>query len=253
LSETAGIVVDPGPFDLASESRDAALCIHGLTGTPYEVRPLGEAIAAGGMRARGILLPGHGSDPEALVRQRYGDWLEAARGELRSLRERHERVFCVGVSLGGLISLALAAEERVDAIVVIGTPLHLPRAASWLVPLAKHVYPFLPKRTGSDIRDPTARARHPSLAVMPLASIHELLRLQRRVRSALAQIATPILVAHGLHDNTASPEDAQEILRSVSSEVSEWLPLEASGHVASVDHDGPRLASAVAEFLDRWR
>ena len=39
------IVVDPAPFDLAGEGPAAALCLHGLTGTPYEVRPLGEAIA----------------------------------------------------------------------------------------------------------------------------------------------------------------------------------------------------------------
>jgi carboxylesterase len=253
LREAAEISVDSAPFDLASDSRDAALCIHGLTGTPYEVRPLGEAIAARGMRARGILLPGHGGDPKALACKSHGDWLEAARGELGALRERHERVFCVGISLGGLISLALSSEETVDATAVIGTPLHLPRLTRWLVPLAKHVYPFLPKRRGSDIRDPAARARHPSLAVMPLASVHELLRLQRRVRLVLPRIATPILVAHGLHDHTASPEDAQEILRSVGSEVAEWLPLEASAHVATVDHDGPRLAQAVAEFLDRWR
>jgi carboxylesterase len=88
---------------------------------------------------------------------------------------------------------------------------------------------------------------------MPLASVHELLRLQRRVRAEIPRIATPLLVAHGMHDRTARPADAREILGAVASQVAEWLPLEDSGHVATVDHDGPRLAKAVADFLDRWR
>ena len=37
--------VDFSPFDLPGDSDAGALCLHGLTGTPYEVRPLAEALA----------------------------------------------------------------------------------------------------------------------------------------------------------------------------------------------------------------
>ena len=38
----AAAALDAGPFDLGGrgEGGDAALCLHGLTGTPYEVRPI---------------------------------------------------------------------------------------------------------------------------------------------------------------------------------------------------------------------
>ena len=36
---------DPAAFDLPGAGKAAALCLHGLTGTPYEVRSLGEALA----------------------------------------------------------------------------------------------------------------------------------------------------------------------------------------------------------------
>ena len=58
--------VVPGPYDLeprGATTGDAVLCIHGLTGTPYEVRPLAEALADRGLRARGPLLAGHGGTP----------------------------------------------------------------------------------------------------------------------------------------------------------------------------------------------
>jgi len=245
----ASPVVDPSAFDLPGSGRAAALCLHGLTGTPYEVRPLAEAISAAGIRAVGPALPGHNETPERLAATSHTEWLEAARSEFQRLREGYESVFIVGMSMGGLLALALAEEGPVDALVVIGTPLVLPNPFAWLVPLVKYLRPMPRKAQGSDIRDPAARARHPSYPVMPLNSVHELQRLQRRVRPQLARITAPILVAHGAHDKTASPRDAVEIRDAVSSEICEYRLFEASGHLVPVDFDGPALAQAVAEFL----
>ena len=153
--------------------------------------------------------------------------------------------------MGGLLSLALATEEQVDALVVIGTPLRFARRVRWLVPWLKRVRPFLEKRGGSDIRDDEARARHPGYSEMPLASVHELLRLQRRVESGLERVTAPILIAHGAHDRTAHPGDAQLIHRLVSSPCKKTLILEDSAHVCPVDCDGPALATAAVEFLTR--
>jgi carboxylesterase len=245
--------VDVSPFDLGDASaRAAALCLHGLTGTPYEVRPLGAALAGAGIRAVGPVLPGHDRSAAELAATPYTEWLEASRQRLLELRDRHERVFVVGLSLGGLLALALSAEERVDALVVVGTPLRLPPTIRWLVPVLKHVVPYPRKAAGSDIRDPAARRRHPSLPVMPLASVHELMRLQERVVRGLSRIAAPILIAHGRHDATARLADAHAIHAQVASAQRELLVLPDAGHVVPVDLGGPRLAAAAAEHLSRF-
>jgi carboxylesterase len=58
------------PRPLPPSSRDAfvlpgeraqALLLHGYTGTPYEVRIVGEALAERGVGCRAPLLPGHGT------------------------------------------------------------------------------------------------------------------------------------------------------------------------------------------------
>jgi carboxylesterase len=241
--------VDTSAFDLGEPGGDAALCLHGLTGTPYEVRPLGEALAKDGIRARGPALPGHNATPEQLAPLPYSAWLEAARAELEALRVEHHRVFAVGLSMGGLLALALAAEGRPDAIAVVGTPLRFRAPLPQLIPIAKRLRPMLPKKLGSDIRDPAARARHPSYPVMPLESVHQIIRLQKMVREGLSQIRVPTLVAHGRHDSTASLRDARTIHQQVSG--SELLVLENSAHVVPVDYDGSKLAAAVSEFLGR--
>ena len=245
--------VDPSRFELGAPSaRAAALCLHGLTGTPYEVRPLGRALADAGMRSVGPVLPGHDRSAEELSRVPYTAWLEGVRTELRELRSQHERVFVVGLSLGGLLTLALAAEEEVDGVVAIGTPLRFRRTIRWLVPAVKYVAPYLKKNGGSDIRDPAARRRHPSLPVMPLASVHQLMHLQERVEAALPRVTAPLLVAHGAHDGTANPADARVIHDRAGSRERSLLLLDDSGHVVPVDHDGPALAQATVDHLARF-
>lgn len=249
------IVVEAGAFAFAPRGGDepaAVLCLHGLSGTPYEVRAIGEACAARGLAAVGPVLPGHGASAEALAAvSSFSRWVEAAREEARRLRERHAQVFVAGLSMGGLLALDLAAEALVDALAVVGTPLRLPAPVRVAVPLLWRFRPYVPKRGGSDIVDAAARARHPSMNVMPLRAVHELLRLQRTVVRALPRVRAPILVAHGARDRTANPADAQAILRGVGSSEREWLECTGSGHVVPVDVDGPLLAEAAATFFLR--
>jgi len=226
------------------------LCLHGLTGTPYEVRPIAEALASRGVRARGPSLPGHDSTPEDLAKLDASDWVEAVRRELDALCAEHDQVFAVGVSLGGVLSLTMAAaDQRIAALAVIGTPLRLAGPIPWLVPAVKFVLPFLAKSGGSDIQDPAARERHPGYSRMPLHSVHQLVRLQEALVKKLATVRAPILVAHGAKDATASPGDADRILDLVGSDRRERLILERSGHIVPVDYDGEALAEAVAAFL----
>ena len=246
--------VDTSAFDLCpteAEARGAAaLCLHGLTGTPYEVRPVAEALVARGVRAVGPWMAGHEGGAAVLATTSYSDWIELARAELAKLRAESERVFLVGISMGGLVSLRLAETEKVDALVVVGTPLVLAPPVPQLLPVVRFFTSSRPK-TGSDIQEPGARARHPGLEAMPLASVAELIKLQAEVIPDLGKIDVPIMVAHGRLDTTARPRDAERIYREVASKDKELFFLERSGHVATVDYDGMALSRAAADFLGR--
>ena len=96
-----------------------------------------------------------------------------------------------------------------------------------------------------------ARARHPGHRLTPLDAVAELIALQGEVIPELAAISAPILVAHGKKDRTARPRDARRIHAEVGSGDKELFMLERSGHVVTVDYDGPALARAAADFLGR--
>lgn len=250
----ARVAIDASPFDLSPERQRAtgaaALCLHGLTGTPYEVRPIAEALVARGVRARGIDMAGHAGSVEDLARSTRSEWLERARAELAALRAEHDRVYLVGVSMGGLVSLRLAQTEVVEGLVVVGVPLVLAPPIPQLLPILSRFISSRRKR-GSDIQEPAARSRHPGLPAMPFDAVLELIRFQGEVIPELAQIEAPILIAHGALDRTARPRDAHRLHAEVGSVEKELFLLERSGHVATVDYDGPALATAAADFLGR--
>jgi carboxylesterase len=255
MSAAERVEVDSAAFDFRPRGRQAngaaALCLHGLTGTPYEVRPVAEALVARGVRARGPWMAGHEEGVEVLSKTPWQAWVDEARRELDALRAEHDRVFLVGMSMGGLASLRLAETEEIDAMVVIGTPLVLAPPVPQLLPLLRYFVSSQTKKGGSDIRDPAARARHPSMTEMPFSAVAELISLQSHVIPELAKVRAPILVAHGRFDRTARPRDAERIIQEVGSSDKELFYLERSGHVATVDYDGPALARAAADFLGR--
>jgi carboxylesterase len=214
------------------------------------MRPVAEALASRGIRARGPSLPGHDSGPEALAKVPYTAWIEAAREEIARLRVEHESVFVAGLSMGGVTTLAVASEGLADAIAVVATPLRLrPAPLAALIPVAQYVYPYLSKREGSDIQDPAARARHPGYKKMPLRSLHELMKMQRWLRNRLSRISVPIFVGHGSLDRTVDPRDAHTLAAAVSSDDRRLLMLKNSGHVVPVDYDGPQLSEEIASFF----
>ena len=50
--------------------RGAVLCLHGFSNTPYEMRPVAEALAARGYHVRAPAMAGHATRPEELAHTR---------------------------------------------------------------------------------------------------------------------------------------------------------------------------------------
>ena len=92
-----------------------ALLIHGFMGTPAEMRPLGEALAAAGYTARAILLPGFGPDVPNLGQMTKGDWLGAASAAWEEMRAVHSPAMLLGFSMGAAIALHLVAARPLAA------------------------------------------------------------------------------------------------------------------------------------------
>ena len=241
--------VDAGPFSLGPRggSGPAVLCLHGLSGTPYEVRQPAERLAEGGFACLGPLLPGHGRTPEDLALVPRSRWLDAVLAAWDQLASTHSRVYVVGLSMGGVLALALCARRPVAGALVMAAPLDLGALVRVLVPPISRVLGFVPSR--SDIRDPEALARHPGYDRMPLRAVAQLIRLGREVESDLERVEAPLRLIYSRRDRTVPVANAERILARVHSSRSDLHLLEESGHVLPVDLEREQVSQLTLDFF----
>ncbi|MGE3453472.1 MAG: alpha/beta hydrolase [Kofleriaceae bacterium] len=235
------------------------LLVHGFTGSPFEMRTLGERLAARGLTVACPVLAGHVSgSPHDLDRTRWIDWLATAEAELAALRARCRRVAVVGLSMGGLLALKLARQRsgEVDAVATLATPLWLPTYAQLGVPVIARAaarWPALaliPKLGGgSDIRDPSMRNLKKSMTVFPVNALMSLLELCRQVRPEIEHVRVPAFLAHGARDRTVSPTCLDELARRVGSADKRVVRFARSGHVLTLDFEREHLYAELGEFL----
>jgi carboxylesterase len=247
------------PFTLRPKSANGAtvLLFHGFTGSPWEVRPLGDALAARGYHVHAPLFPGHGVDPEGMVGVSEKQWLEAARAALRARRDSGP-VFLAGLSMGALVSLVLAREEpaAVQGLVLMAPALKLRPLSGRLLRRVRDLpVPFVfdhwTTKERSDIEDEEAHAHNPILKKYPVARLRDVFRLQDLARAAAPSVRQQALVVAARQDHVVELGAVQELSRVMPA--ARLLVLERGFHILPRDHDRALLATEVAAFLDGQR
>jgi carboxylesterase len=247
---------DSRPFYLPGGST-GCLLLHGFTGTPQEMRFLGERLHADGYTVSGVQLAGHGTSPADLERRSWLDWYASARTGLVELQQTASRVIVIGLSMGALLALKLGAAypAAVDGVVLLSPALVL--ANRWLyriVPLLPVLLPLMQPRwryvrkAERDIADAHARTESLSYTQIPLRALRELVLLQAHARTLLPRVQQPALIMHGRNDHTCLLSGVA-LLREHLPHLSRCVLPDGSYHVITVDVDKEQVASEVATFV----
>ena len=239
----------------------SALLIHGLLGTPYEMRYLGERLAAQGIRVRGVRLAGHGAAPEELGKATQENWYESVTRGFEELRAYGDPIIVVGLSCGAVLAARLAADqpEAVSGLAMLAPAFFLP----WKLSLPLSIVARLGTLTTriyvrydglSDIHDQAAAQVHPTCRLIPLSAPIELLRLSAIVRPRLDRIRQPALIMHGVNDHTCPQKRNLDFaMQHLGSAQKRAIILDDSFHVITVDIDKERVVSEVLSFANQFR
>lgn len=261
----------PGKGNLG---RTGILLVHGLAGTPNEMRMLGRALQNAGFEVYGVQLAGHCGTLDDLVATRWQDWTASVHAGAQRLRTRVDRLVVMGLSMGAVLALELAGKrpDLVDGVGALSTSFwHDGWSMPFFTRLAFLLKPvralgigrrrlFL-ERPPYGIRNEGLRkyvvaqmrggnSGEAGLLGTPWYSIIEMRDLSKHVQRRLRCIRVPCLVVHASDDDISSVANANLVTKQVQGPV-EQLLLNNSYHMITIDSERSQLAERAIDFVTR--
>lgn len=271
--------VDTG-FSIKGDNGCTVVLIHGLTGTPNEMRFLATFLNKKGYSVICPRLANHGQPIWVLKNTKWQDFYGSVRclfteGELKDARGP---VFAAGLSMGALLAL-LAADEfegRIAAVTCLAPTLFYDGwntpDSKFFLPLGyktflKHFFYFKeewPYGVKSEaIRERIERyydtARLDDITnvdqygypYFPVTLLHQLQLIVKRLTERLPSMRFPVQMIQAKDDDMASVKNSKFIYDRIGSEEKEMVLLYDSYHVITADHERHIVSAKMEEFFRR--
>jgi carboxylesterase len=189
----------------------------------------------------------------AFEKSRANDWIDAAKNAFVEMRARHDSVSVVGLSMGGALSVLIAAEmDDIPALVLIAPYVGMPRllrAAAATHLLWGRFAGEINGRSPRSIRDPIEREKNLAYGAVTGRALHELSKVVRLARRALSSVKAPTLIIQSREDPRIAPDVAEYALEALGSREKKLVWTEGAGHIITVDFGRERVFSEVETWL----
>ena len=225
------------------------LLIHGFTGLPVELFLLGNFLNQKNFTVLCPRLAGHGTSESDLMRTTKEDWFNSVLDGFYILRGVCDKIYVVGHSMGGILTLKLSTQQDLAKIVTLAAPIFIDDGLG-----LKNLPPkefcgnaciVQPRKKLTDVPPAVNNVYEKT----PLVSVHELVDLIDDVKNLLPKVNTPILIMHGEDDHTAQPRSARFIMDNVGSIVKKIITVPNSGHLLPFAENRQFVAEMVLQFL----
>jgi len=255
------------------EGRTGFLLIHGLGGTPIELKFVAKGLARHGLKVHCCQLAGHCGTTEDLVASNWQDWYASVEQAFDRLRTECDTVVVGGLSMGAVLALHLAARRPGE---VHGLALYAPTLwyDGWAMPryrfmmhfamasafgrwILRRFYKFVESEPYG-IKDPAIRAvvvaamssgdtTQAGILVTPGEAVIQLYRLVKVVKGELAGITAPAFIVQARDDDLSSLRNTEYLQRHLGGLV-DTLVLDDSYHIVTVDRQRDLLIDGTVAF-----
>jgi carboxylesterase len=264
-------------FTLEGDNGAVVVLVHGLTGTPNEMRFLATYLNRKGYTVICPRLANHGAPLSVLKKTRWQEFYGSVRDVMRSDRVARNPglVFTGGLSMGALLALLAADEyrERVAGVSCLAATLFYD---GWNTPGAKYFLPlactplknffYFKEEPPYGVRNEAIRNRihrYYSNATLdrmenvaqygypffPVTQLYQLQLLVRHLSKRLPRITTPVQLIQAKDDDMTSVKNSKYVYDRIRSEVKEMIFLYNSYHVITVDQERETVAEKMEAFF----
>ncbi|HXC24764.1 MAG TPA: alpha/beta fold hydrolase, partial [Gemmatimonadaceae bacterium] len=229
------------------------LLLHGFGDTPQTLRYLADDLAAHEYGVRVPLLPGHGRSAAVFDKTTHIEWIAAARAELLAMRVLYPWVAVVGLSMGGALSVILAAEFQDIPVLVLlapylGMPWYIRATVSWAGVWSDIIGPIHGSSPRS-IHDPAERAKNLAYGSATGRTLRELARVMQRAQRALPDVTARTLLIQSREDNRVAPQVAERAFAALGATDKRLLFTQGAGHIITVDYGRDRIFEEIRAWL----
>lgn len=227
-------------------SNDTCVLIHGFTGSPAELEPLGDALEANGYEVVLPILAGHGGTKDDLRKATASAWIQSVTPIVEDLLQEGRRVHLIGFSAGAMIAAIVAAQQPVDSVTMLAPAVYYNGAKQTF-----HQIADLIKATwnSSAYSKDYLRLQLDRVIQTPLKSVQQLRRLVTLGKAALPKVTQPVCVLQGEQDDVVEPRGADFAYHGVASQIKELYYLPNSGHLLCHEADCQLVQNYVLGFL----
>ncbi len=243
------------------------LLIHGLCGSPSDMRHVANGLGRAGYTVLCPQLAGHCGSQADLKAATWQDWYASCEAGLAELRQTCDVVMVGGLSTGALLSLAISANnpDTVDGIILLAPVLWL---NGWFARLFRTVCSkrlanliTFPDLHPHGIKDTRIRefiinslfGGDSSIAGLPSTpggAVLEHRWLADEVRRLVPAIQQPALIIHSREDDYADLNNAWYLQRTLPGLV-DMVVLDDSYHIVTVDRQRDVVVERTVGFVDR--
>lgn len=225
----------------------AVLLLHGATSGSSLLRTLANYLNCLGYTVYGVNLAGHGGTKEELEKTTYLDLIEKAEADYAKIRAKHEKVFVAGLSLGGLLTLYLAAAHPdIPGIIPMAAALDFVETSMFG---QKHDTQYIHRPTTGKVG--LYKQYHVHHEYVPRAFIQTMHDLANdfRARSLAEKVTSPALIVHTKDDSIVYPKSSQYVYDHIASTDKELAIYENGEHLFVMTEQRYEPFDKIADFL----
>jgi carboxylesterase len=247
------------------------LLIHGLGGTPIEMRYVAQGLARAGHTAHVPQLAGHCGTAGDLKATGWADWYATVEEEHRRLSAHCHTIVVGGLSMGAIMAIHHAAQypRQVSALALYAPSLWLD---GWGIPWYSSLFSLVTQKWFADYirfeeRDPwgvkdlrlralveqalqSGDSSRAGIAAMPGSLMLELRWLVQQVKREVGSVRQPALIVHPREDDRASLRNLDYLQTNLAGLV-ETVVLDDSYHVVTLDRQRQLVVSRTLDFVSQ--
>jgi carboxylesterase len=246
--------------------KTGVLLLHGLGGTPAEVRFVAMGLNKAGYTVHTPQLTGHGSDTDGDTK--WQDWYRSARAALVELRKECDTVIVGGLCMGAILGLHLAARQpdKVQGVALFSPTLWI---NGWAMPWTMRLFNLVhsrrvaqmmtfPDAESLGIKCPRVRqfvkqallsSPEYGKSGVPATMVLEHRRMVKAAINILPRVRQRTLIVHSRQDDYAGLDNAVYLQGELSGKV-DMVVLEDSYHMVTLDKERHVVVEKARAFLD---